>query len=604
MRFTHLPRILASALLFITMAPAAQADEIAPAYETSSSQIISQPTDQASLEEQAQSSAPVAQAAAAGFTTRGAIGTRWRADGGTRSPYGNPTSAETCSNGICYQRFERGTALVWSVSTGTHLLRGAIAERWLQAGASNSSFGAPVSEEVPLGSGKIEQLFLKNGRDAAMYWTPSTGAHYVSFSGAVGGHWAKWGNFRQIGKYGFPTSDEQCGYVHDSCFQRFELGTIVWSPQWGTFRIGGAIRTRWESAGGINSVYGIPVANEAHPKPGHTAEQLFHRNGMGGGMYWTDMGTGTHFVNFRGGIGSYWADNGNFRASGIDTPQKYGYPTTDETCLADGCYQKYQYGIVTWKSGRGAAGAGAEKCMALNNGRSKYSAQGAHRVALALAPRYSNYRKDPVGSHGTLYSCRNLYGMYIQDWKTEAAFGENGFLAPSKRIRDSRSGQLLPAGVTGDTASAYSPTGSYGLSNPFGKANPGTGFSGYHTLNSASRWGGDPYTWYYNKYVENSALGDPNENMWDYMNRGEYRQGILIDYNRNPDGSIPSGNAGFAIMLHTIKYPSVDRYNSSVANYQSWGCVVIAPDRLTQFLREGKDGDRMIMGVESEVMNW
>lgn len=131
--------------------------------------------------------------------------------------------------------------------------------------------------------------------------------------------------------------------------------------------------------------------------------------------------------------------------------------------------------------------------------------------------------------------------------------------------------------------------------------NPGSGFSEYKTINTSSRWGGDRFAWYYNKYVENSALGYPNENLWYFGTRGDYRQGVMINYNRNLDGSVPSGNAGFAIMLHTVPYSGAA---STVAGNQSLGCVVIEPNRMTQFLREGRDGDRIIMGVESEVMNW
>lgn len=243
----------------------------------------------------------------------------------------------------------------------------------------------------------------------------------------------------------------------------------------------------------------------------------------------------------------------------------------------------------------------AQKCIALNNGRSKYSAQGAPRVALAMTQRYSNYRKDPGGYQGMFYSCKNVYGTYVLDWKAQAAFGENGFLVPNRQIRDQGTygaGELLPPGVTGSTEGAYNPTGSFGFSNPFGISNPGSGFSGYHTLNSASRWGGDRNTWYYNKYVENARLGLPNENMWYFANRGDYRQGVLINYNKNPDGSTPSGNAGFAIMLHAIPY------GAGVYDLPTWGCVAIPPERMAQFLREGGDSDRIIMGVESTIMNW
>lgn len=188
----------------------------------------------------------------------------------------------------------------------------------------------------------------------------------------------------------------------------------------------------------MNSAYGIPVRDEASLSGGQAVEQLFKTPaGKFDAMYWTNWGTGTHYVNFGGAIGSYWANNGNFRTGGVDTPQRYGYPTSEETCTNGRCYQKFQYGVVTWDNfGGGAIGHEAQKCVALNNGRSKYSPQGARQVALALAPRYSAYRNDPVGSHGTFYSCENTYGMYTLKWKTTAAYGESGFLAPWKRIDD------------------------------------------------------------------------------------------------------------------------------------------------------------------------
>lgn len=599
----------------------ASAAPVAPASEQSSASAPTSATKQAPAEAQTteaqatedaagQTEAPQArvQAETPAITTYGAIGARYTADGGEASaPYGKPTANEVCGGPLnsCYQEFERGT-IVWSPSTGARLLTGSIRNYWKTAGGVNSSYGIPASDEVSLSNGRsVEQLFINaQGNDGGIYWTNwGTGVHYVNFDDGIGGHWAKDGNFRTNGRYGYPSSDEQCGFTQGSCFQRFESGTIVWSPGNSSVRIGGAIRSTWEKVGGMNSAYGIPVRDEASLSGAQAVEQLFKTpSGKFGAMYWTNWGTGTHYVNFGGAIGSYWANNGNFRAGGIDTPQRYGYPTSEETCTGGRCYQKFQYGVVTWDNfGGGTIGHEAQKCVALNNGRSKYSSQGARQVALALAPRYSTYRNDPVGSHGTFYSCENTYGMYTLKWKTPTAFGESGFLAPWKRINDYETGELLPAGVTGNTAGAYSPTGSFSMSTAFGMGNPGSGFSEYKTINTSSRWGGDRFAWYYNKYVENSALGYPNENLWYFGTRGDYRQGVMINYNRNLDGSVPSGNAGFAIMLHTVPYSGAA---STVAGNQSWGCVVIEPNRMTQFLREGRDGDRIIMGVESEVMNW
>lgn len=566
-------------------------------------------TDQAPAAPAPATETPVAAAAANPTYTvhwTGAIGQRYKADGGlNKAVYGNPTSNEQCGfmHNSCYQDFERGT-LIWSPSTGTRLLVGAIRSTWLAAGGMTSGHGIPTTEEIARSGGQaVEQYFLNpHGRISAFYWTNwGTGTHYVNLGGAIGGLWNRLGATGS--SYGYPTSDEQCGFIHNSCYQDFQHGTVVWSPGYGAHGLFGAIRATWKAAGGMKSSYGIPVSDEISHHNGQAAEQLFYSpTRQDGGIYWTAWGTGTHYVYFSGAIGSYWASNGNFRAGGVDTPRRYGFPTSAETCSNGRCYQKYEFGVITWDNyGGGTHGHQAQKCHALNNGRSKYSAQGARQVALALAPRYSAYRNDPIGSHGTFYSCQNTHGMYTLKWSTPAAFGESGFLAPWKRIRDYETGELLPAGVTGNTAGAYSPTGSFSLSTPFGVANPGSGFSDYKTINRNSRWGGDRNTWYYNRYIENGALGYPNENMWNFMTRGDYRQGLMINYNRNLDGSVPSGTAGFAIMLHTIPYSGAA---ASVAAYQSWGCIAIAPDRMTQFLREGRDADRIIMGVESEVMNW
>ena len=588
----------------VSLTPTAPSPADAPAAEQASEQTVNQAPDAPA----AATETPVAAAAANPTYTvywHGAIGQRYQADGGlNKAPYGKPTSNETCGfiHSSCYQDFERGT-LVWSPSTGTRLLYGAIRSTWKAAGGMTSSYGIPSTEEIARSGGQaVEQRFLTPaGRAGAIYWTNwGTGTHYVNLGGAIGGLWNRMGAAGS--SYGYPTSDEQCGFIHNSCYQDFQHGTVVWSPGYGAHGLFGAIRAHWKAAGGMKSSYGIPVSGEISHHNGQAAEQLFYSpTRQDGGIYWTNWGTGTHYVYFGGAIGSYWASNGNFRASGVDTPRRYGFPTSAEVCSKGRCYQKYEFGVITWDNyGGGTHGHQAQKCHALNNGRSKYSAQGARQVALALAPRYSAYRKDPVGSHGTFYSCQNTHGMYTLKWSTPAAFGESGFLAPWKRIRDYETGELLPAGVTGNTAGAYSPTGSFSLSTPFGVANPGSGFSDYKTINRNSRWGGDRNTWYYNRYIENGALGYPNENMWNFMTRGDYRQGIMINYNRNLDGSVPSGTAGFAIMLHTVPYSGAA---SAVANYQSWGCIAIAPDRMAQFLREGRDAARIIRGVDSDGIN-
>lgn len=586
------PQESASAAPTTTSSSPTPAVSLAPTTQAPSAASSTQPaqTPRAKTQDAAAANTP------AEVVTRGAIGARYTADGGANASYGKPIAPEVCgqAHDSCYQDFERGT-IVWSPTTGTKLVKGGFRAEWKAAGGPASYMGIPTTEEIPQENGHAaEQLFSSNG---GFYWTDrGTGIHYVKFSGAIGKKWSGEGDFRAPGKFGFPTSDEECN-SNGLCAQRFEYSTITWGAKPGTHVIKAGFRTKWEAAGGLNSPYGVPSTDEISHFNGHAAEQLFSANGA---MYWTDWGTGTHYVKFSGGVGNLWARNGNFREKGTDTPTRYGFPIADEICPSGGeCYQKFENGTVTWNFAQGLRGYEMQKCQALNNGRSKYSPQGADRVALAFTGRYSNYRKDPGGYQGTFFSCKKVYGSYVLDWRTAASFGENGFLSPNRRINDYETGELLPAGVTGNTAAAYSPTGSYTFSNPFGVGNPRTGFSGYHTLNPSSRWGGDRNTWYYNSYIENAALGYPNENMWSFATRGDYRQGVLINYNKSDDGKRTlSGNAGFAIMLHTV--PS----GSSVYQYPTWGCIAIDHDRINQFLREGHDGDRIIMGVESEVMNW
>lgn len=181
------------------------------------------------------------------ITTRGAIGARYQSDGGeSKASYGKPLDNETCGYILnsCFQNFERGT-LVWSSSTGTHLLVGAIRDKWLAAGGMKSSYGIPSTDEISQDSGKgVEQLFTySNKNDGGIYWTNrGTGANFVNFRGGIGSRWAVDGNFRDLTRYGFPTADEQCGFIYGACFQRFERGTLVWTPAYDTIPIGGGVR--------------------------------------------------------------------------------------------------------------------------------------------------------------------------------------------------------------------------------------------------------------------------------------------------------------------------------------------------------------------------
>ena len=77
--------------------------------------------------------------------------------------------------------------------------------------------------------------------------------------------------------------------------------------------------------------------------------------------------------------------------------------------------------------------------------------------------------------------------------------------------------------------------------------------------------------------------------MWYFATRrsGDYRQGAVINYNRAPDSPITM-NAGFAIFLHANPVPT-------------WGCISLSESDVVRYLRTAAPGDRLIMGVGSDV---
>jgi L,D-peptidoglycan transpeptidase YkuD (ErfK/YbiS/YcfS/YnhG family) len=205
-------------------------------------------------------------------------------------------------------------------------------------------------------------------------------------------------------------------------------------------------------------------------------------------------------------------------------------------------------------------------CEAINRGSVNYGSGGAQRVTFAIAEQYGI---SPV----TSVTCVKSGGRYVYEWSTWAQAGESGFARPGV--------------ASGPTINKFSPTGSFTVTDAFGLGNPGTALN-YVTLNAYSRWGGRLNA-NYNKYFESSADIFPDENMWYYATRPshDYRQGVVINYNRPPDSGITM-DAGFAIFLHANRYPS-------------WGCIAMNEPDVVRFMTTAVPGDRIVMGVVADV---
>lgn len=269
----------------------------------------------------------------------GAIKAKWLAMGGPTGPLGYPVTDETATaDGGRFNQFSGlgGTASVyWSLGTGAHPVWGAIRNEWSATGREGN-LGYPVTDEIcGLRGGGCAQQFSNN---AAVYWTPATGAHAVT--GAVRSRWAALG--AETGPLGYPTTGVFCSLVRSGCGAHFQGGSIYWSPTTGAHSVSGAIQDKWAATGWETNL-GYPVTDQTCGLRGHGCAQQFSNNAA---IYWTPS-TGAHLV--RGGIRGTWA------ALGWENG-RLGYPTTDELCglVRGGCSEQFQGGSVYWNPTTGA----------------------------------------------------------------------------------------------------------------------------------------------------------------------------------------------------------------------------------------------------------
>ncbi|NKX50557.1 hypothetical protein HER39_08245 [Arthrobacter deserti] len=246
---------------------------------------------------------------------------------------------------------------------------------------------------------------------------------------------------------------------------------------------------------------------------------------------------------------------------------KLGYPLQPAKTRDAPTTQVFQGGsLVAPRSG--ADYYPKNECWALGAGKTRYRHGYASRVSFAIAEKYGTYKAGFI-------NCRRVGAVYVQAWKTATAtVGLKGFRKPG-----------VPSG---HTAHRWSPQGSYTVTEAFGEGNPGTGLS-YRKLNPRSRWSGTPGS-SYNKYYESASPFFerwPDENLWNIMRAGDYRQSVVINYNRGPGQQVRQGH-GFAIFLHA--HP--------VATF---GCIALELKNVSRYLKTAQKGDRIVMGVRKDI---
>ncbi|MHC5559768.1 L,D-transpeptidase family protein [Kocuria sp. U4B] len=445
--------------------------------------------------------------------------------------------------------------VLWSQAHGAHYvhLRGAIGQKWAATGTV-ATLGWPVADEAcGMAGGGCRQSF-SNGR--TIYWSSAIGARIVHVNGDIARKWARLGSER--GALGYPTGDRICEMAGGGCRQSFSSGhSIFWSPATGAriVHLKGAIGQKWGKHRWERGALGYPVGDQVCGMVDGGCRQSFSN---GRSIYWSPA-TGARIVRLKSAVGQQWGQQRWERGA-------LGYPVGDYVPQGGAAaYQKFRNGIITWNASSGTRTYMFRgECQNLNNGRSVQPTRNAARVSLAVAEGYGR-------SAATFINCVRIGGSYVEDWRTSANVGASGFKKPG-----------VPSG---HTQYLYSPQGSYSVTESFGVYNPGTALP-YRQLNPNSRWGGRLGT-LYNKYFESTGYTWPDENMWYFAQSGDYRLGVVINYNRPPDSPIVQGN-GFAIFLHANKKPTA-------------GCIALHEHEVARYMRTAKPGDRIIMGVRADL---
>ena len=153
----------------------------------------------------------------------GAIEQAWLRLGGSYGFLGWPRTDETRTpfRTGAFNHFDGGS-IYWSPRTGAHEVHGDIRAKWSSAGWENSSVGFPVTDENPIRGGAFQHF-----QTGSIYWSPETGSHIV-----LGAIRDKWGSLGwENSPLGFPVTDEYA--IPGGARSDFQEGCITWTPSTG-----------------------------------------------------------------------------------------------------------------------------------------------------------------------------------------------------------------------------------------------------------------------------------------------------------------------------------------------------------------------------------
>ena len=248
--------------------------------------------------------------------------------GGPTGILGFPLTSEFAINGGARQNFQNG-ALVWTASNGTtYLLYGANWAKYDATGGVAGRLGLPIGNEYVTARGGVRQNF----QGGSLLWSPQTGS-WVLVNGIRAAYDSRGGPESALG---FPRGDEFA--VAGGARQNFQAGALVWSAANGTFMLYGANWAKYDALGGPAGMLGFPVSNE-YTTVRSGVRQDFQR----GSLLWS-VATGSHYTY--GAIGARYIALGG-------PSSRLGLPVTDEFTISGGVRQNFQGGYITWQAASG-----------------------------------------------------------------------------------------------------------------------------------------------------------------------------------------------------------------------------------------------------------
>ncbi|WP_116205507.1 RICIN domain-containing protein [Amycolatopsis circi] len=185
--------------------------------------------------------------------THGVIGHTWLYNWET---FGYPTTDETAApGGAVYNHFTRGS-IYYTPAAGIRTVTGEIHKKYAALNYESGPLGNPVTEAAPFGSdGGVVQRF----DGGSIYYTPAGGA--MAVYGAIGAKYAEFG--KETGILGYPVADTAKTADSKGEFITLSNGaSIYWSPATGAHAVYGDIRLKWLSLGAEKSFLGFPTSDE------------------------------------------------------------------------------------------------------------------------------------------------------------------------------------------------------------------------------------------------------------------------------------------------------------------------------------------------------